>query len=246
MTDKARTLDCTGMQCPGPLVRVKAAMKDLEPGQVLEVVASDPGFAADIPSWCKTTGNELLNLSVESGRYAARVAKGAGVEPAPTAGAAPSSNKKTIICFSGDLDRVLAALIIANGAAAMGSEVTIFFTFWGLNALRKDHPPPMRKGLLDRMFGFMMPRGANRLKLSKMNMGGMGTAMMKHVMRSKNVMSLNDLIDTARSNGIKLIACAMSMDVMGLSREELIDGVEVAGVGNYLGRADEANVNLFI
>ena len=128
----------------------------------------------------------------------------------------------------------------------MGNAVTIFFTFWGLNVLRKENPPAVSKGFLDRMFGMMMPKGPNRLKLSKLNMGGMGTAMMKHVMKSKHVDSLPDLIASARAAGVRLVACSMSMDVMGIKAEELIDGVEVAGVTNYLGTADEANVNLFI
>ena len=128
----------------------------------------------------------------------------------------------------------------------MGNDVTIFFTFWGLNALRRQDPPSVSKGFLDRMFGMMMPRGAERLKLSKMNMGGMGTALMKHVMSTKHVMSLPELIESAKKNGVRLVACSMTMDIMGIKQEELIDGIEIAGVGNYLGEADESNVNLFI
>jgi peroxiredoxin family protein len=128
----------------------------------------------------------------------------------------------------------------------MGSEVTLFFTFWGLNVLRKEQAPPVTKGLLDRMFGMMMPRGPERLKLSQMNMGGMGTKMMKHVMRQKKVMSLPELIAAAKQAGVRMVACSMSMDVMGIQREELIDEVEVGGVGYYLGKADGAGVNLFV
>ncbi|MCX5758980.1 MAG: DsrE/DsrF/DrsH-like family protein, partial [Candidatus Hydrogenedentes bacterium] len=196
------SLDCTGMQCPGPLMRVKEAVSKLAPGQELEIVASDPGFAADIPAWCRRTGNTLVDVAARDGRYIARVVKG---EAPATSPAQPSAicNKKTIICFSDDLDRALAAFVISNGAAAMGNDVTIFFTFWGLNILRKEKAPRVPKGLLDRMFGMMMPKGANRLKLSKLNMGGMGTAMMKHVMRTKNVLSLSELIVSAKANGIK-------------------------------------------
>lgn len=154
--------------------------------------------------------------------------------------------KKTIIVFSGDLDKVMAAFIIANGAAAMGNDVSMFFTFWGLNALRKPEKVPARKGFLQAMFGAMMPRGADRLGLSKMNFGGMGAKMMKMVMRQQNVTLLPELIETAKEQGIKMIACTMSMDVMGIREEELIDGLEFAGVATYLGEADEANVNLFI
>jgi len=151
-----------------------------------------------------------------------------------------------MIMFSGDLDKAMAGLIIANGAAAMGDEVTMFFTFWGLNVLRKAQKIKVRMSFMEKMFGFMMPRGADKLGLSKMNMGGMGTLMMKGIMRKKRVSSLPELIESAQDLGVKFIACTMSMDVMGIKPEELIDGVEFAGVATYLGEADEANVNLFI
>jgi peroxiredoxin family protein len=156
------------------------------------------------------------------------------------------TTKKTIVVFSGDLDRLMAAFVIAVGAAAMGNEVTMFFTFWGLNALRRDNPPPVKKDFMSRMFGWMMPRGAKRAKLSKLNMGGMGTAMMKRVMRNKHVGSVDELIGHAQEFGVRLVACSMSMDVMGITPAELIEGIEVGGVVSYLGSADEANVNLFI
>ncbi len=157
------------------------------------------------------------------------------------------TTRKTLIVFSGDLDKVLAAFVIANGAAAMGDDVTMFFTFWGLNALRKPAAPHTNgKSFLQGMFGRMMPRGPDKLALSKMNFGGLGATMMKRVMRQQNVSTLADLIDTAREQGIKMMACTMSMDVMGLKPEELIDGLEYVGVASYLGEADEANVNLFI
>lgn len=155
-------------------------------------------------------------------------------------------SSKTMIMFSGDLDKAMAGLIIANGAAAMGDEVTIFFTFWGLNILRKAQKIKVRKTFMEKMFGWMMPRGAEKLGLSKMNMGGMGTAMMKDIMRKKKVNSLPELIGSAQDMGVKFIACTMSMDVMGIKPEEIIDGVEYAGVATYLGEADSANVNLFI
>jgi len=149
-------------------------------------------------------------------------------------------NKKTIIVFSGDLDKAMASFIIANGAAAMGNEVTMFFTFWGLNVLRKPDKVKIKKSFLEAFFGWMMPRGAGRLGLSKMNFGGMGASMMRTIMKQKNVSDVQELIETAQSLGVKLIACSMSMDVMGIRAEELIDGVEFAGVATYLGEADEA------
>ncbi len=156
------------------------------------------------------------------------------------------ADKKTIIVFSGDMDKVMASLIIANGAAAMGSEVTMFFTFWGLNTLRKAKKIQVKKDFMEKMFGWMMPRGTEKMGLSKMNYFGMGAAMMKSIMKKKNVNSLPDLLESAQMMGVKMIACTMSMDVMGIREEELIDGIELAGVASYLGEADEANVNLFI
>ena len=157
-----------------------------------------------------------------------------------------NTSKKTLIVFSGELDRALAAFIIANGAAAMGDDVTMFFTFWGLNILRKSKKVKAHKSALQGMFGAMMPRGPEKLGLSKMNFGGMGAVMMKKVMKQRNVMCLDELIASAREQGVKMVACTMSMDVMGFCPEELVDGIEFAGVGSYLGEADEANVNLFI
>ncbi len=155
-------------------------------------------------------------------------------------------SSKTIIMFSGDLDKAMASLIIANGAAAMGDDVTIFFTFWGLNVLRKAQKIKVKKDFMEKMFGAMMPRGAGKLGLSKMNFGGAGTSMMKSIMKKKNVNSLPELLESAQAMGVKMIACTMSMDVMGIKQEELIEGVELAGVATYLGEADNANVNLFI
>jgi len=156
------------------------------------------------------------------------------------------SDKKTIVMFSGDLDKVMAGLIIANGAAAMGSEVTMFFTFWGINVLRKAKKIKVKKDFMEKMFGWMMPRGAEKLGLSKMNFGGMGALMMKDIMKKKNVNTLPELIESAQMMGVKMIVCTMSMDVMDIKEAELIDGLEFAGVASYLGEAEESNVNLFI
>ena len=159
-----------------------------------------------------------------------------------------TTGKKTIILFSGDFDRAMAAFIIANGAAAMGDEVTMFFTFWGLNLLRKTEKVETKdkKSTLQSMFGKMMPKGTRRLGLSKMNFAGMGAPMMKKVMKDAGAMSLEELFESAREQGVKFIACTLSMDILGFKEAELIDGLEFAGVAAYLGEADEANVNLFI
>ena len=237
------SLDCSGLQCPGPIMKVFEAMKDMKDGDVLEVTASDPGFIKDIAAWCKRTGNTLLGNEKRDGVYAATVCKGGTPSPATVT---ESPQGKTIIVFSGDLDKVLASFIIANGAAAMGRPVTMFFTFWGLTALRKSEKQPVKKTFMESMFGTMLPRGTSELKLSRMNMGGMGTSMMKKIMNDKNVDSLETLIKKAMDQGVKIVACTMSMDVMGIKEEELIDGVELGGVGAYLGDAEESNVNLFI
>ncbi len=250
-----KNLDCSGLQCPGPIMKVFNAINEIEEGQIIKVSATDMGFIKDVESWCKRTGNTLVKNCREGKQNIAYIQKGLNnkdfvisqncTENGLTMGAELPQGK-TLIVFSGDLDKVLASFIIANGAAAMGRPVTMFFTFWGLNALRKAEKQKVKKPVMDSMFGMMMPRGTSKLKLSKMNMGGMGTQMMKKVMNDKNVDSLEDLMKNAMSNGVKLVACTMSMDVMGIKKEELIDGIEYAGVAAYLGDAEQSNVNLFI
>ncbi|GAA4850666.1 DsrE/DsrF/DrsH-like family protein [Paenibacillus vulneris] len=157
-----------------------------------------------------------------------------------------NQEKSTIVLFSGELDKAIAAFIIANGAAAYDHEVTIFFTFWGLNALRKDESVFVKKGWLERMFAKMMPRGADKLGLSRMNFGGFGPKMIKRVLKKHNALTLPQLIELAQEQGVKLVACTMTMDLLGLQKEELLDGIEYAGVAAYLGDAADAKVNLFI
>ena len=241
------TLDCCGMQCPGPIMEVFKAVNGMSDGELLEVTASDPGFAKDIGLWCRRTGNTLISNEQRGGEYIATIRKGAQEAVSPAANSADSAPKgKTIIVFDGDMDKVLASFVIANGALAMGRPVTMFFTFWGLTALRRSSKVKVKKSFMEKMFGFMLPRGAAKTKLSKMNMGGMGTAMMRGIMKDKNIDSLEDMMKKAIEGGVKIIACSMSMDVMGIRPEELIDGVEIGGVGTYLGDAEESDVNLFI
>jgi peroxiredoxin family protein len=156
------------------------------------------------------------------------------------------TKRTTIVLFSGDYDKAMAAYIIANGAAAYDHEVTIFHTFWGLNALRKENPPELKKGRLETMFAKMMPRGADKLGLSNMHFGGMGPKMIKQVMKKHNAMTLPQLIDMAQEQDIKMVACTMTMDLLGLDKVELLDDIEYAGVAAYLGDAEDGNVNLFI
>lgn len=151
-----------------------------------------------------------------------------------------------IILFSGDYDKAMAAYIIANGAAAYDHEVTIFHTFWGLNALRKDENIQVKKSFVEKMFGKMMPRGANKMGISKMNFAGFGPKMIKDVMKKHNAMPLPDLIEMAQEQEINLVACTMTMDLLGLQKEELLEEIEYAGVAAYLADAENGNVNLFI
>ncbi|MEO0106368.1 MAG: DsrE/DsrF/DrsH-like family protein [candidate division WOR-3 bacterium] len=158
-----------------------------------------------------------------------------------------AQDRVSIIVFSGELDKCLAAFIIGTGAAASGMEVDMFFTFWGLSVLRKKGVKVKGKSFIEKMFGMMLPKGADNLALSKMNMLGIGTNMMKDVMKKKKVASLPELIDIARQLGVNLYACEMSMNVMGLKREELIDGLKgVVGVATYLENASKAQITLFI
>lgn len=238
-------VDACGLQCPGPVLRLKKEMERLRPGECLEIRATDAGFPRDAESWCRMTGHRLISRTCEGGTYAVRVEKGTGCRPAGVRPAA-SGKGKTLILFSDDLDKALATFVLANGAAATGEKVTIFFTFWGLNAIKKEQKPRVEKDLFGRMFGMMLPSSSRRLKLSKMNMGGMGSRMMRHIMDRKGIDSLESLRQQAIDNGVEFIACQMSMDVMGVKREELLDNVTVGGVATYMERADQANVNLFI
>ncbi|WP_066062409.1 DsrE/DsrF/DrsH-like family protein [Neobacillus soli] len=156
------------------------------------------------------------------------------------------TKKTTIVLFSGDYDKAMAAYIIANGAAAYDHEVTIFHTFWGLNALRKDDNISTKKGFLEKMFGKMMPRGADKMGISKMNYAGIGPKLIKNVIKKHNAMTLPQLIALAQEQDIKLVACTMTMDLLGLQQEELLDNIEYAGVAAYLADAEDGNVNLFI
>ena len=243
---KIVTIDACGLACPGPIMQTYTAMKELSNGDILEVHATDPGFLNDIDAWCKQTGNRLIATSENPRGFVVRIQKGHGDARPRAEISAAEKNDKTIIVFSGDLDKAIASFVIANGAAAMGRKVTMFFTFWGLNILRKEKGAPVAKGFMDRMFGLMMPRGSKRLGLSKMNMLGIGPKLIRDTMERKNIASLEALMAQARQAGVRLIACQMTMDVMGIKKEELIDGVEIGGVATYLNAAENSNLNLFI
>ncbi|MGZ7441610.1 FAD-dependent oxidoreductase [Paenibacillus sp. TH7-28] len=242
-------LDACGLCCPGPLIQVKQTMDRLQEGQVLRVTASDPGFYEDVQAWASMSKHRMLQVSKnDSGIIEAYMLKEGAMASKATNAEQPAASPEgtTMVVFSGDLDKAIASFIIANGAAASGKKVTLFFTFWGLNILRKPEKVPVNKSFIGRMFSAMMPRGSRKLTLSRMNMMGMGAKMIRGVMRKGNVSSLEELMDTAARQGVEIVACQMSMDLMGIAKEELIDGVKIGGVGYYLGKADQSGINLFV
>ena len=239
------SIDACGLQCPGPIIKLKQNVDKLKPNERLEVKATDAGFLRDAESWCNMTGNKLLSKHSDNGVYSVMIEKCAQ-NHAATSDRPVAAKDKTFIMFSDDLDKALATFVLANGAAAAGGKVTIFFTFWGLNVIKKDNIQTINKDIWGKMFGMMLPSSSLRLKLSKMNMLGIGAKMMRHIMTVRGVDSLEKLRRQAIDSGVEFVACQMSMDVMGIKREELIDGVTIGGVATYMERADKANVNLFI
>ena len=238
-------VDACGIQCPGPILKMKQAMDNLQTGQILEIKATDAGFPRDAEAWCRTTGNQFISKRSEGGIHIIEIEKSSScaVETTKTL---LEDKGKTLILFSDDLDKVLATFVLANGAAATGKKVSIFFTFWGLNAIKKEHKPKVDKDFFGRMFSWILPSDSTKLALSKINMLGIGSRMMRYLMKQKGVDSLESLRQQAIDNGVEFIACQMSMDVMGIKREELLDHVTVGGVASYMERAEQSNVNLFI
>lgn len=243
------TLDACGLQCPGPIKRVYEEISKMNDGDTLEVKASDPGFAKDIKSWCESTNNTLINAEFDKNKkaFVALIKKGnENQNENKDITINEEKNGATLVVFSGDLDKAIASFIIATGAASMGKQVTMFFTFWGLSILKKEEKVNVQKDTVEKMFDMMLPSHAGKLPLSQMNMGGMGPKMIKQIMKKNNVDDLQTLIKNAIDMGVKVVACSMSMDLMGIKKEEFIDGVELGGVASYLGATDNSNLNLFI
>lgn len=241
---KVVDVNACGLQCPGPVMRLKQEMDRIEPGEAISILASDPGFYADAPSWARATGHILRDIQVQKGIVTALIEKRGETAPAT---APAKGDDKTIIVFSGDLDKAIASFIIANGALSMGRKVTMFFTFWGLNVLRKPGKVVgLRKNLIEQAFGWMMPRGSRKLALSRMNMGGMGGKLIRGLMKHKHVPALEEMMAMAIQAGANIVACQMSMELMGIRPEELIDGVQVGGVAMYLEASERSDNNLFI
>lgn len=244
ITETKIELNACGLQCPGPIMKLYEGMKAAPDGAVVEITTTDPTFCTDVEGWCRRTGNTFIGSDCTKG-ISKTVVKKTSAEGSKCSTVAKNDNKN-IIVFSQDLDKALAAFIIANAAASMGRKVQMFFTFWGLNILRRPKHVKVRKDIISKMFGMMMPRGTKKLPLSNMNMLGMGSAMMKSVMKNKNVSSLDALVQSALENGVEIIACSMSMDVMGIKAEELVDGIKFAGAAAMLANAEESDMSLFI
>lgn len=246
----AQLLNVRSLPCPGPVLKLKAAIADAPDGFSLHLVASRT-FEADLLNWARGAGCVVANLNRHDDTLEADVTKGGapGTEPGaePGTGAAGATGKSiAIILFSNDLDKALAAMILANGFAASGVKVNMFFTFWGLSVLRKNPAPYVKKSFISRMFGWLLPNGAEKLALSRMNMMGLGTAMMRDVMKKQHVLSLPELIRSARAAGVRFIACDMAMNVMGITEEELIDVDEIAGIATFAELAKQGQNALFI
>jgi len=240
-------LDLSGLSCPGPLVKIKEKIDKLQENEELKVKVSDPGFYNDIQAWSKVTKNPLLSLDKKDGLTYATLQKGKTskvIEKNHENMIIEDKSNMTMVVFSGDLDKAIAAFIIANGALTMGKKVTMFFTFWGLSILKKKNLS--KKNFIEKMFAMMLPKNSKDLPVSKMNFFGIGAKMIRSIMRKKNIMSLEELIKKAIDSGVNITACTMSMDVMGINKEELIDGINYGGVGQYLGEAEKSNNNLFI
>ena len=240
-------LDLSGLSCPGPLVKIKEKIDKLQENEELKVKVSDPGFYNDIQAWSKVTKNPLLSLDKKDGLTYATLQKGKTskvIEKNHENMIIEDKSNMTMVVFSGDLDKAIAAFIIANGALTMGKKVTMFFTFWGLSILKKKNLS--KKNFIEKMFAMMLPKNSEDLPVSKMNFFGIGAKMIRSVMKKKNIMSLEELIKKAIDSGVNITACTMSMDVMGINKEELIDGINYGGVGQYLGEAEKSSNNLFI
>lgn len=242
--DDRKMVNYSGMQCPGPIVSLSMEMQKMDVGKQLEVKVSDFGFYNDVKSWAAQIGHTIVDLTKNKNHVTAIIQKES--QNNKDMEITEKENGTTIVLFSGELDKALAALIIANGAKAAGREVTIFFTFWGLTALKRMEKQKVKKRGMDKLFSFFLPSTPVQMPLSKMNMFGLGNRMMRFIMKQKNVESLPSLIDKAINQDIKLIACTMSMDVMGIKKEELRPEVQFAGVGTYIGDTEKAKHNLFI
>lgn len=234
-------LDLSNLQCPQPLIQTTKKLSEMKNNDVVTIKATDIGFLSDMISLCAKNNNKILHSSSDQNSCCICIKKIVNENDKQV-----KKDAATIILFSGEYDKAIAALIIASGAAAMGKKTTVFATFWGLNALKDETKPKVKKDFMGSMFSKMLPKSMNKLPLSSMNYFGMGRKMIEHVMKQKNVDNLETLYKTAIDNGVEFIACSMSMDVMSISQEELYDNVKIGGVATYLSESENANLTLFI
>lgn len=240
-----KEVDAKGLQCPGLILETYRVITSIVDGEFIAVESSDFGYYNDIQNWCEKTGNTLVDIQREKTYVRAVIQKGKGNDFIAEEKA--KEKNATIVLFSGEYDKAMAAMIIAIGAASMGQKVSVFCTFWGLNALKKDVVnEKVEKSRIESMFGSMLPSNAEKMPLSSMNIGGLGKSMMMKVMKDKNVDSLSELMEQARSLHVKFIACTMSMDVMGIKEAELRDDVVYGGVASYIADSEDAGLTLFI
>lgn len=245
-------IDACGLQCPGPILKLKTTFDSLNSGQVVEVKATDPGFKKDVSAWVNLTKNTLISLNENSGIITAKIQKGS-INENPSIGQSimkkdtiSNLNDSTIIVFSDDMDKALASFVLALGAASTGRKVTMFFTFWGLSVIKRRKKAKVKKDFMGKMFSLMLPKHSGKLSLSKLNMLNIGPLMMKLRMKQKNVDQLDKMIQQAIDAGINFVACQMSMDIMGVKKEELLDNVKIGGVATYMEAASTSSLNLFI
>lgn len=237
------SIDACGLQCPGPIMQLKENYDKLNEGDRLQIKVTDQAFGEDLNGWCRMVGAKLISINNSAGVITACIEKAKQINSNEKV---QVNDGKTLVLFSDDMDRALAAFVIANGAVASGKKVSIFFTFWGLNVIKKEKKTNVKKDFLGKMFGMMLPSNSKKLEISKMNMGGIGSRMMRYIMKKKHIDSLESLMLQAQKNRVEFIACSMSMDVMGIKKEELVDGITIGGVAAYLDRTESANTNLFI
>ena len=236
-------VDAKGSQCPGPVMALKSGMDKASIGQQVIVEATDPGFENDALAWSAITGNPIISKSQNDGIITVVFEKKTEIGKASIP---PKEDNVTLIIFSEELDRGIAAFNIALGALSLGMKVEIFFTFWGLSLLRKHNTEKEKKTMAQRLMDDLLPSNDKTLPLSHMNMMRLGAKFMSRVMKKEHITSLDFMIHLSKMDGIKFIACQMSMQMMGLTKEDLIDGVEVGGVATMIEYARKANLNYFI
>lgn len=242
-SDQPIRLDAKGSQCPGPIMALKSGFEKAAIGQKIIIEVTDPGFRNDVVAWCNVTQNTLLSMTENEGIITAELQKKTEIGNATVP---VKEDSVTIVIFSDEMDKGLAAFNIALGALAMGMQVQVFFTFWGLSLIRNKEAKPEHQSLKEKAIEHILPKGDDALPLSHKNMMGLGKLMMERLMKEKNVSSLDFMIHLSKMDGVRFIACQMSMELMNIKKEDLIDGVQVGGVATMIEYARKSNLNYFV